>query len=327
MTTFWSGRPTLVTGATGLLGGWLVRRLLDAGAEVVCLARPRGPNVPARAALPSRVKLVEGDVRDEAAIRRALSGHGVRTVMHVAAQAIVGVARRDPTETFAINVQGTWTLLETCRREGYVEQIVLASSDKAYGEAARLPYDEDTPLLARQPYEASKACADVIARSYAHTYGLPVVVTRCGNFYGGFDLNWNRIVPGTIRAALQGERPLIRTDGQYVRDYFYVDDGAAAYMTLAEALARRPELRGEAFNFSYEVPQTTVELVRRILGLMGSSLEPDIRGEPADEIRAQHLSAAKARRVLGWSPLYTLDDSLRRTIEWYRAFLASVQGA
>jgi CDP-glucose 4,6-dehydratase len=315
---FWSRRPTLVTGATGLLGGWLLQRLSAGGARVIALVRP---GLGDRAPLPPDVVPVIGDVRDQALLERALVEHGVRTVMHVAAQAIVGAARRDPVATFEVNVQGTWAVLEACRRAGGVEQVLLASSDKAYGEAARLPYVEDTPLLGRQPYEASKACADLLGQSYAHTYGLPLAITRCGNYFGGGDRHWNRIVPGTIRAVLRGERPLIRTDGLFVRDYFHVDDGAAAYVALAEALAQRPELRGQAFNFSYETPLTSLELVRRILRLMGSDLEPEVLGEPADEIRAQILSAEKARRVLGWRPLHTLDEGLRLTIAWYREHL------
>lgn len=315
---FWSQRPTLVTGATGLLGGWLVARLRASGARVIALVRDA--SAPARAALPSDVVVVGGDVRDQALLERTLAAHGVRTVMHLAAQAIVGEARRDPIATFEVNIRGTWAVLEACRRAADPPQVLLASSDKAYGDA-RLPYVEDTPLLGRQPYEASKACADLLGQSYAHTYGLPLAVTRCGNYYGAGDLHWNRIVPGTVRAVLRGERPLIRTDGLFVRDYFHADDGAAAYVLLAEALARHPDLRGEAFNFSYETPLTSLDLVRRILALMGSDLEPDVRGEPADEIRAQVLSAEKARRVLGWRPLHTLDDGLRTTIDWYRDHL------
>ncbi len=316
---FWRERPTLVTGAGGLLGGWLVRRLHDAGARVIALVRPSAGERPA---LPPETTLVTGDVRDQALLERLIREHGVRTLMHLAAQAIVGVARRDPVATFETNIQGTWAALEACRRADDPPQVLLASSDKAYGEAARLPYVEDTPLLGRQPYEASKACADLLGQCYAHTYGLALAITRCGNYYGGLDLHWNRIVPGTIRSVLRGERPVIRTDGLFVRDYFHVEDGAAASMLLAEELARRPELRGEAFNFSYEAPLTSLDLVRRILALMGSDLEPLVLGEPADEIRAQVLSAEKARRVLGWKPLHTLDDSLRQTIDWYRAHLA-----
>lgn len=322
---FWHARPTLVTGATGLLGSWLVKRLLAAGARVVAIVRaPAAPTGNARIGLPAPVTVVHGDVRDQGLLERVLDQHQVKTVMHLAAQAIVTEALRDPVATFATNVQGTWSLLEACRRHP-VEQVLLASSDKAYGDAERLPCDEQTPLRGRGPYEASKACADLIGHSYAHTFGVPVAITRCGNFYGGGDLHWNRIVPGTIRCVLRGERPLIRTDGLFVRDYFHVDDGAAAYMRLAEGLAQHPELRGEAFNFSNEAPVTVLELVTRILQMMGSPLVPDVRGEPAQEIRAQLLSAEKARRVLEWSPLYTLDEGLRLTIEWYREFLAEAE--
>jgi CDP-glucose 4,6-dehydratase len=204
-----------------------------------------------------------------------------------------------------------------------VRQIVLASSDKAYGEAEKLPYDESTPLCGRHPYDVSKSCADLIAQSYAATYGLPVAITRCGNFYGPGDLNWNRIVPGTIRSVLRGERPLIRSDGTLVRDYFFVEDGAGAYLLLAEKLAAEPALRGEAFNFSNETQLTVLELVQKLLELMGSRLTPDVRGEANNEIKHQSLSAAKARQRLGWKPLYTLEEGLRRTIPWYSSFLAT----
>jgi CDP-glucose 4,6-dehydratase len=206
-----------------------------------------------------------------------------------------------------------------------VRQIVLASSDKAYGDQEKLPYDEQTPLQGRHPYDVSKSCADLIAQAYAITYDLPVVITRCGNLYGGGDLNWNRIVPGTIRSVLQGERPVIRSDGQYVRDYFYVEDASAAYTLLAERLSENPDLRSHAFNFSNETPVTVLELTRCVLALMRSDLEPDIRNEATNEIRQQYLSAEKARRMLGWHPIFTLDEGLRRTITWYREFFANEQ--
>jgi len=246
----------------------------------------------------------------------------VVTVFHLAAQTIVGIANRNPVSTLESNVQGTWSLLEACRRSPAVKQIVVASSDKAYGDHDKLPYDEQAPLQGRHPYDVSKSCADLIARSYADTYGLPVAITRCGNFYGGGDLNWNRIIPGSIRSILYGERPVIRSDGSYIRDYFYVEDGAAAYALLAERLAERPELIGQAFNFSNEIQVTVLQLVQRLLELMDSKLEPDIRDEVSNEIRHQYLSSAKARRELAWSPLFKLDDGLRRTIDWYRKFLA-----
>jgi len=323
MNGFWRDRPVFVTGATGLVGGWLVRHLVNAGADVVCLIRDWIPQSELiRAKLIEQVKVVRGDVRDQAVVERALGEYEVVTVFHLAAQTIVGIANRNPVSTLESNVQGTWSLLEACRRSPAVKQIVVASSDKAYGDHDKLPYDEQAPLQGRHPYDVSKSCADLIARSYADTYGLPVAITRCGNFYGGGDLNWNRIIPGSIRSILYGERPVIRSDGSYIRDYFYVEDGAAAYALLAERLAERPELIGQAFNFSNEIQVTVLQLVQRLLELMDSKLEPDIRDEVSNEIRHQYLSSAKARRELAWSPLFQLDDGLRRTIDWYRKFLA-----
>jgi CDP-glucose 4,6-dehydratase len=320
---FWSDRPVFVTGATGLVGGWLVKRLLAASADVVCLVRDWLPKCElVRSGLIERVKIVRGDVRDQELLERTLGEYEIDTVIHLAAQTIVGVANRNPVSTFDTNIRGTWALLEACRRSPSVKQIVIASSDKAYGDQTQLPYAEDAPLKGRHPYDVSKSCADLIAQAYAHSYQLPVAITRCGNFYGGGDLNWNRIVPGTIRAVLRGQRPVIRSDGSYIRDYFYVEDGAAAYMLLAERLAEDRSLRGEAFNFSNELQITVLELVQEILKRMGSSLTPDIRNEASNEIRHQYLSAEKARRRLGWRPLFSLDEGLNRTIQWYREFFA-----
>ena len=322
-TSFWQDRVTLVTGGTGLVGGWLVARLVDAGADVVCLVRDWVPQSEAvRTRLIERVKVVRGDLRDQALLERVLGEYEVDTVLHLAAQTIVGIANRNPVSTFETNIQGTWALLEACRRSPTVKQVVTASSDKAYGDQDILPYDEGTPLQGQHPYDVSKSCADLIAHTYAVTYGLPVVVTRCGNFYGGGDLNWNRIVPGTIRSIIRGQRPVIRSDGSFVRDYFYVEDGAAAYMLLAERLAAAPALRGEAFNFSNEIQITVLDLVRRILALTGSTLEPDVRNDASHEIRHQYLSASKARSQLGWSPLFNLGEGLARTIDWYQGFFA-----
>src|SRR6266403_1921499 len=244
---FWRDRPTLVTGATGLVGGCLVRRLVEAGADVVCLVRDWVPQSElVQAGLIERVKVVRGDVRDQSLLERALGEYEIDTTIHLAAQTIVGIANRNPISTFETNVAGTWHLLEACRRTPTVRQIVLASSDKAYGESDDLPYVETMPLEAEHPYDVSKACADLIARAYARTWGLPVVTTRCGNFFGGGDLNWNRVVPGTIRSVLRGERPVIRSDGSQVRDYIYVEDAVSAYLQLAEQLAADPTLAGEA---------------------------------------------------------------------------------
>jgi CDP-glucose 4,6-dehydratase len=328
MSNFWLDRPTLVTGATGLVGGWVVKRLLRSQADVVCLVRDWVPESEfVRSGLLTRVKTVRGDVCDQQLLERVLGEYEIDTVIHLAAQTIVPVANRNPVATFETNIGGTWALLEACRRSPKVKQIVLASSDKAYGDAEHLPYNESTPLCGRHPYDVSKSCADLIAQSYATTYSLPVAITRCGNFYGPGDLNWNRIVPGTIRSVLRGERPVIRSDGKHIRDYFYVEDGAAAYLLLAEKLASDLSLKGEAFNFSNEVQLTVLELVEKLLDLMGSRLTPDVRNEASNEIRHQSLSAAKARERLDWGPLFTLEEGLRKTISWYSNVLATRKAA
>jgi CDP-glucose 4,6-dehydratase len=320
---FWIDRPTFVTGATGLVGSWLVKRLIAAKADVVCLVRDWVPQSElVRSKSLEQVKVVRGDVRDQPLLERIMTEHEIDTVIHLAAQTIVPVAGRNPVSTFETNVAGTWTLLEASRRCPNVKQIVLASSDKAYGEQTKLPYDESTPLQGVHPYDVSKSCADLIAHSYAKVYGTPVVITRCGNFYGGGDLNFSRIVPGTIRSVLRGNRPTIRSDGQFVRDYFYVEDGAIAYMHLAEKLAENRKLIGEAFNFSNEYEITVLELVERILNQMKCDLKPDIRNEAAHEIRRQVLSAGKARQMLEWSPAFDLEQGLARTIDWYRSYFA-----
>jgi len=320
---FWRDRPVFVTGATGLLGGWLVRHLVDAGADVVCLVRdwvPRSEFV--SSGLVDRVRLARGDVRDQETLERVLGEYEIATVMHLAAQTIVGVANRNPISTLDTNIRGTWALLEACRRTPTIREVVIASSDKAYGDQIDLPYKEDAPVLGRHPYDVSKSCADLIAQMYAKTYRLPVCVTRCGNFYGGGDLNWNRLVPGTIRSVLRDERPVIRSDGKFTRDYIYVEDGARAYMLLAERLGARAELAGEVFNFSYERRMTVMELVETLLATMGSGLVPDVRNEASNEIRDQYLDSAKARQVLGWTPAFGFDETLRATVDWYKEYFS-----
>jgi CDP-glucose 4,6-dehydratase len=322
MSTFWRDRPTFVTGGTGLVGGWLVRRLVNEEASVVCLVRdwvPRSTLLSAE--LANRVTIVRGDVRDQAALERIMGEYEIDTVIHLAAQTIVPIANRNPVSTFESNIGGTWSLLEACRRSPAVKQVVYASSDKAYGECDELPYDENTPLRGSHPYDVSKSCGDLIAQSYAASYGLPVAITRCGNFFGGGDLNWNRIVPGTIRSVVRGERPVIRSDGTLIRDYFYVEDGAAAYMLLAEKVAADPALVGAAFNFSNELQLTVREIVGKILILMGKGPEFDVRDEATNEIPHQYLSAKRAHEQLGWRPLFSVESGLERTIEWYRKFL------
>jgi CDP-glucose 4,6-dehydratase len=324
VSTFWRDRPTFVTGGTGLVGGWLTQRLVENGATVVCLVRDWVPrSMLLSGDLASKVTVVRGDVRDQGALERILGEYEIDTVLHLAAQTIVPIANRNPVSTFESNIGGTWSLLEACRRSPAVKQIVYASSDKAYGECDALPYDEATPLRGAHPYDVSKSCGDLIAQSYATSYELPVAITRCGNFFGGGDLNWNRIVPGTIRSVLRGERPVIRSDGTLIRDYFYVEDGAAAYMLLAERLADDRAMAGAAYNFSNEMQLTVREIVERILAKMGAKLDFDVRNEASNEIPHQYLSAKRAREQLGWHPLFSLEAGLERTIDWYKEFVRS----
>ena len=322
--SFWRDRSVFVTGATGLLGSWLVSQLLDADSRVVCLVRDRvlkSERVQNRRI--EQVNTVRGDITDLDLLERVLGEYEVDVAFHVAAQAIVGTANRDPISTFSTNIQGTWNLLEACRRSPKVSSIVVASSDKAYGDQPHLPYTEAMPLLGRHPYEVSKACGDMIAQAYAASYNLPVAVTRCGNFYGGGDLNWNRVVPGTIRSVIRGERPIIRSDGNFVRDYIYIEDAAAAFMLLAERLSRDTALYGQAFNFSYEIQLSVLDMVELILRKMGSSLRPEVLNQASNEIRHQFLSSERARTVLNWRPRFTLESGLDRTLSWYREFLAA----
>lgn len=327
MTDFWREKPVLVTGGTGLLGSWLTEALVERGAHVVVLMRDRVPYSRfISAGIIERVITVDGSLQDQGLLRRTLCEYSVETVFHLAAQPLVGVAKLDPVGTLEANVQGTWNLLEAARHSG-VRQIVVASSDKAYGPPTQLPYLEDHPLQGKYPYDVSKSCVDLICGMYAVTYGLPVAVTRCGNLFGGGDLNFSRTIPGLIRSTLRGERFVIRSDGRYVRDFLYVRDAAEAYLRLAELMGSRPELTGEAFNFSLEVPMTVLALVEKILGMMQRrDLEPVIQNTATAEIREQYLSAEKARRVLGWSPTYGLDRGLHETIVWYRKFFGSAAG-
>lgn len=321
---FWQRRRVFVTGATGLLGSAVVARLLADGADVTCLVRDWIPE--SRAVGEghfARANLVPGDLTDFACLLRALNEFEIDTVLHLGAQTIVGTAARSALSTFESNVRGTWNLLEAARLCGnLVERIVVASSDKAYGEQPQLPYTEDMPPRGRYPYDVSKACADLIALSYFHTYQLPVAVTRCGNLYGPGDLNFSRLVPGTIRSALADQPPVIRSDGQYVRDYFYVADAAEAYLRLAESMPSAATV-GRAFNFGTETPMSVIELVERIVALAGRPhLKPQILNQASREIRRQFLDCSRAREVLAWQPRYTLDEGLRETISWYRAHLS-----
>jgi CDP-glucose 4,6-dehydratase len=316
---FWSDRSVLVTGATGLLGGWLSRMLLERGARVIALVRDQVPDSYfAYEGLADRSVVVRGELADLPLIERTLLEYEVTAVFHLGAQSQVGVARRGPYHTLEANVRGTYTVLEAVRRTANVEALVVASSDKAYGEQPALPYTEDMSLLAENPYDASKAAADLLARAYARSYGLPIVVTRCGNLFGGGDLNWSRLVPGTVRSLLREERPVIRSDGTPVRDYLYAFDAAAGCL---DAASRARELAGEALNFSLERPLTVLELVDLVIETVGVRLAPDVRNDAVGEIPRQYLSAEKARLLLRWRPQVRLEDGIRETVAWYRDYL------
>lgn len=320
----WQGRRVLVTGATGIVGSWLTKQLLARGAEVVALIRDQDPQSELyRSGDVNRVSVVNGELEDYRTCERAINEHEVDTVMHLGAQTIVGAAARSPLATLDANIKGTYNLLEACRvHSNLVERVVVASSDKAYGESGILPYTEDMPLNANNPYDVSKSCADLIAQAYQNSYGLPVAILRCGNVYGGGDLNWSRIVPGTIRSLKMGDAPIIRSDGAYVRDYIYVEDVAQAYVCVAEQLERE-NIRGEAFNVSNESPVTVREIVESIQGLMdGKHLAPVVLDQAQGEIRDQHLSAAKAKKTLGWKSRFDLQSGLAETIKWYHDFFA-----
>jgi CDP-glucose 4,6-dehydratase len=320
---FWRDRPVFVTGCTGLVGAWTVGALLERGAHVVGLIRDcvSGSEL-VRGGLIERMDVVYGSVEDEPLLERSLAEYEIHTVFHLAAQTIVGIANACPLATFESNIKGTWCLLEAARRCGTTPQVIVASSDKAYGEADSLPYTEDMPLAGRHPYDVSKACADALALTYHDTYGMPVCVTRCGNFFGGGDLNWSRLVPGTIRAALRQQRPVLRSDGRSLRDYFYVKDGVHAYLHLAECMSRRPDVVGQAFNFSAEQPLSVYEMVQHIVARLMPGAEPVVRGDASHEIASQYLSAAKARQMLGWQARYGLSEALDETITWYRDYFA-----
>jgi CDP-glucose 4,6-dehydratase len=320
----WIDRPVLVTGASGLVGSWLVRDLVEAKADVICLIRDFVPeSIFFHDGWSQRVTTVQGDIRDISTIERALQEYQINTVFHLAAQTQVGIANRNPLFTFESNIQGTWNILEACRRTSSVKSTVIASSDKAYGPQRNLPYTEETSLEGDHPYDVSKSCTDLLARTYANTYDTPVAITRCGNFYGGGDLNWARIIPGTIRSVVRGEAPVIRSDGKLIRDYLYVEDGASAYMQLAEKLAQNRDLRGMAFNISIERPMNVLDLVKLILASMESNLQPIVENSALNEIPNQYLSAERARSVLGWAPKFTLEGGLEKTIQWYRYFFSS----
>lgn len=321
---YWQGRRVFVTGCTGFKGSWLTAALLDRGAEVVGLAHSveQRSNL-VRTGLLHQIRFVFGELTDYALLERTLVEYDIDVVFHLAGQTIVGIANRSPLSTFETNVRGTWLLLEAVRHAPAVKSVVVASSEKAYGEQHDLPYVEEHALNARFPYAVSKGCADLIAQSYAKTYGLPIAITRCSNLYGGGDLNWDRIIPGTIRSVLQGERPIIRSDGTFKRDYLYIGDAIRGYLMLA-AKAAEPGVRGEPFNFGIGCPATALEVVQTIISVSDHpALQPIILNEARNEIQDEYLSPAKALRLLGWQPQFDLERGLKETMAWYRHYLAS----
>lgn len=322
---YWQGKNVLVTGCTGLLGSWLTRPLVDLGANVVGLVRDMTANSNlCKFGLGDKINTVRGSLEDYFVLERLINEYEVDTVFHLAAQTIVGTANRNPLSTFEANIRGTWNILEACRRNQKVKRVIVASSDKAYGEHDSLPYKEDFPLQGNHPYDVSKSCTDLISHTYYKTYKLPVCVTRCGNIYGGGDLNFNRIIPGTIQSVLNNEKPIIRSDGKFIRDYIYVLDIVDAYLYLAEKMEKL-DIHGEAFNFSNEQPISVRDIVEKILTLMKrEDLKPVVLNEASHEIKYQYLSSEKARNMLHWKPQYSLEEGLSETIQWYQDYFKAV---
>lgn len=320
---FWSSKRVLVTGATGMVGAWATRWLVDAGAHTVAFISDADPQSELlRSGYIDRVTVMNGRLENYDDVERAINNQEIDSIIHLGAQPIVGAADRSPRHTFESNIQGTWNVLDAARvLGGLVKRIVVASSDKAYGTQPVLPYKENMSMNGDHPYEVSKSCTDLISTTYARTYGLPVTIARCGNIYGGGDLNWNRIVPGTFRSILRGEQPVLRSDGTFVRDYLHVDDIVSAYLLLGER-SHEEQLKGEGFNFSDESPLTVMQIYKAICSAAGKpDLEPKILNAAAGEIKDQYLDSTKAHDVLGWKASVSLSEGLTKSWSWYRDLL------
>lgn len=317
----WRHKNVFITGAAGLLGPWLIKDLLEKEANIYVLIRDFVPDsLFCTENLHEHVTVITGDLLDLPLLQRVLNEFDIHTIFHLGAQAIVKTANRSPISTFKSNIEGTWNLLEAARLSPWVQSIVVASSDKAYGAQEKLPYTEDAPLIGRHPYDVSKSCTDLIAQAYFHTYKLPVCVTRCGNFFGGGDLHFNRIIPDTIKSIIHNANPIIRSNGLFIRDYIYVKDVCNAYVTLAAQMAD-PSIHGECFNFSTDTPYNVIEIVDLMLELMNAThLKPIIQNQASNEIPAQHLSSKKAHEMLNWNAAYGVKEGLKETIEWYKTF-------
>ena len=322
---FWRDRRVLITGCTGMLGSWITLRLLELGADVVGIVRDNVPHSElVRSGGIKQLNVVRGSITDSDLVLRVFSDYEIQTCIHLAAQTAVGIANRAPVPTFETNIRGSWIVMDAARRWPGLEQMLVASSDKAYGAHKDLPYSESVALKGDHPYDVSKSCTDMIARTYANTYGLPVAITRCANMYGGGDLNWNRIVPGTMRSVIKTEQPVIRSDGKPRRDYVYVQDIVRACIMLIENLAEdRDAHSGMAYNFGTDDPVSALEMVENILNTAGdNNVKPIIQNAASNEIQDQYLSSKLAEERLGWKAEYSLQDGLRETFEWYSAFLS-----
>lgn len=319
----WQGRRAFVTGATGIVGGWLCEDLIERGAHVTALVLDDDPLSRFFGdGIYRRCSVIRGDLKDFSTCMRAINAHEAEVVFHLGAQTIVGAALRDPLECFESNIRGTYNILEAARRlPGLVTRVVVASSDKAYGDSPILPYTEEMPLRARHPYDVSKSCTDLLSQTYAHTYGMSIGIARCGNIYGGGDLNWSRIVPGTIRSLMNGQAPILRSDGTMIRDYIYVKDVVSAYVALAEQV-HHDDIRGQAFNFSPETQISVREIVDAIARVMGVDIEPVVLSTATMEIQNQVLDATKAKELLSWRCSFDLEESLSETVTWYRSHLS-----
>lgn len=321
--SFWEGKKVFVTGAFGFLGSWLSAELASQKAEVVALMLDRVPDSTlVRSGTESKVSVVNGSLADYEEMLRIFNEFEIEYCFHLGAQPIVTVANRNPLSTFNSNIKGTWNILEAARNSRLLKGLVVASSDKVYGDNRNLPYREDFPLNASHPYDVSKTCTDVLSQSYFHTYGVPIGIARSGNFYGGGDINFDRLVPGTMKSLMKGTQPIIRSDGKFVRDFFYIKDAVGAFLALGESVQKQ-EVRGQAFNFGTENHYTVLEIVEKLIALSGKSLKPEILNQASNEIREQYLDCSKAKKLLGWKSSTSIDSGLKETFKWYADFFSS----